>query len=109
MMKKWIAAVLSLLLVLSLLGCGKQGGEEVILQLDDVHEHIIDYYGTSRDDDNYVDSYVDSEKGVVVVELKDISEEKQESFIHDVFSSSTGSLYIKNLKEHELLLFEKAS
>jgi len=40
-----------------------------------------------------------------LVELRDISDERREEFIHNVFSSSTGSTYIKYLKAHPMLEF----
>lgn len=67
-MKKIIAIMLSLVLTLSLTSCGKR---------------------------EYVSSEVNAEKNVVVVKLKDNSKENQDAFIHNVFTISTGSTYIK--------------
>lgn len=95
--------VLCLLLILSFVGCGNK--EEVILQAEEVHEIITYYYETNGEDGNYINSYVNTAKNIVVVEMRDISEERQDEFIHNVFSNSTGSTYIKYLKEHSMLEF----
>ncbi len=106
-MKKTIAILLCMALTLSLTGCGNKK-EEVELQADQVQDLILNYFSTDgMHDDNFVACEADSEKNVVIVQLKDISEERQEEFIHNVFSNRTGSTYIKYLKEHKVLVFEK--
>ncbi len=79
--------------------------EPVSLQAEDVHGFIVNYYEINGEDGNYVSSHVDSERNVVVVELKDDGEASREAFIHKVFSNSTGSTYIKYLKTHPMLEF----
>lgn len=91
------------LLLLFSAGCSPE--EDVTLKAEDVHEIIEYYYETHGDDGNYISSKVDSAKNIVVVEMKDICEQRQEDFIFKVFSNSTGSTYIKYLKEHKMLEF----
>ena len=105
-MKKMLTIVLCLLLILSFAGCGKK--EEVSLQVEEVYEYITYYYEANGEDGNYIKSHIDSQRNIVVVELRDISDERQDEFIHNVFSNSTGSIYIKYLREHSMIVFEKA-
>lgn len=109
-MKKIIAIMLSLVLTLSLTSCGKREKvelQDVELQAKDVQEIItFNFNSNAVEDDNYVSSEVNAEKNVVVVKLKDNSKENQDAFIHNVFTISTGSTYIKYLKEHAMLVFE---
>ena len=102
-MKKMLTIVLCLILMLSFAGCGKK--EEVRLQAEDVYECITYYYEMNGEDGNYINSHIDSERNIVVVELRDISDGRRKEFIHNVFSSSTGSTYIKYLKAHPMLEF----
>ncbi len=102
-MKKYIIIATFIILMLLFTGCSYE--EKITLKAEDVHEIITYYYETHEGDGNYINSFVDSEKNVVVVEMKDICEERQEEFIFKVFSNSTGSIYIKNLKEQSMLEF----
>ncbi len=106
-MRKIIVILLCIVLTLLLAGCGNK--EKVELRAEQVQDFILNYISTDGiSDDNYAGCEVDTEKNVVIVRMKDISEETQEKFIYNVFSSRTGSTYIKYLKEHSMLVFEKA-
>ncbi len=108
-MKKFIPVVLCLVIVFSLAACGNKEDVEVELKAEDVQDIISNYFSTDGvNDENYIDSKVDTERNVVVVELKDISEDIQNEFIHNVFASRTGSIYIKYLREHSMVVFKKA-
>ena len=86
-----------------LVGCKEK--EDINISLDDVYNIIQNHYELNEMDNNYINHYIDYDENVVVVELLDISENKQEEFIYNVFSKHTGSKYIKYLKEHSLLKF----
>ena len=108
-MKQFISAVLCLAIVFSLAACGNKEDIEVELKAEDVQDIISNYFSTDGvNDENYIDSKVDTERNIVVVELKDISEDIQNEFIDNVFTSRTGSIYIKYLREHSMIVFEKA-
>ncbi|MCR5295713.1 MAG: hypothetical protein K6E30_11195 [Lachnospiraceae bacterium] len=105
-MKKQITWLLCIVLMLSLAGCGTE--DEVELQASQVQDIILNYFSTDGlNDSNFAGCEVDDEKNVVIVRLRDISGEMQEEFVHIVFSSRTGSTYVKYLKEHKVLVFEK--
>ena len=82
-------------------------GNEVKVSLEDVKNIIDDYFENSDVYPNYINSFINYSDEAVVVYLKDNSKEKQDEFIHDVFSSSTGSRYIQYLKDNSLIKFEK--
>jgi len=83
--------------------------EEIKISLEQVNDFIINYLERENvDKTNISYNYIDNEKNVVVVGLIDNSKEKQEEFIYIVFSQSTGSKYIKYLKDNEVIEFRKA-
>ena len=104
-MKKVLSTVLSLILIMGLMAC--DDGNEVKVSLEDVKNIIDDYFENSDVYPNYINSFINYSDEAVVVYLKDNSKEKQDEFIHDVFSSSTGSRYIQYLKDNSLIKFEK--
>ena len=105
-MKKIVPLMVCIAIVFSLTACGKK--EEIELNPKEVYD-LLDYNcSTYVRDDNFVSGKYDEEKGVVIVILKNISKEKQEEFIQNVFSISTGSTYITNLKEQSILVFEES-
>jgi len=82
---------------------------EMPISLEDVNIKIQEYFELENvDKSNFKNSYVDRKTGVVVVELIDNSKEKQEEFIYTVFSHSTGSKYIKYIKDNCMIEFRKA-
>ena len=108
-MKKLISAVICLVIVFSLTACGNKEDVEVEIKAEDVQDIILNYFSTDGvNDENYIGSKVDTESNTVIVKLKDISEDIQNEFIDSVFTSRTGSIYIKYLREHSLIVFEKA-
>ena len=108
-MKKLVSIILCLVIVFSLTACGNKKDVEVELKAEDVQDIILNYFTTNGvNDDNYIDSKVDTERNVVVVKLKNISEDIQNEFIDNVFTSRTGSIYIKYLREHSMIVFEKS-
>ncbi len=68
-------------------------------------KHIIDSYTENNDLENYIDSYI--KDNVVVVELIDNDVKKQDDFIYEVFSNTTGSKYIRNIRTNLLIKFEQ--
>lgn len=105
-MKKFISLIACIAIVVSLTACGKE--EHIELNPKEVYE-LLDYNcSTHVHDDNYISSEFDEDRNVVIVKLKDISNEKQDEFIYNVFSISTGSTYITSLKEQSILVFEEA-
>lgn len=90
-----------------LFGCKEK--EEISINLDDIDNIIQNHLDINEMDDNYVDHYIDKNEGVIVIELLDISDKKQEEFIYNVFSRHSGSKYIKYIKEHSLLSFKESN
>ena len=82
--------------------------EEVNITLEDVNTKIIEYFSKENVDiSNRGYNYVDEEAEVVVVGLIDNSPEKQDEFMHNVFSSCCGSTYIKYLQSKSMIKFVK--
>ncbi len=106
-MKKLTAFVLSAVIAASLFGCENE--ETVEITAEDVYGIIQNHLENSETDDNFVSCHIDENENLVIIEMKDVGEERQEEFIHEVFSNHTGSIYIKYIKEHALLKFEKTS
>ncbi|MBE6139343.1 MAG: DUF3221 domain-containing protein [Firmicutes bacterium] len=83
--------------------------QEMPISLEDVNIKIQEYFELDNvDKSNFKNSYVDREKEVVAVELIDNSKVKQDEFIYKVFSHSTGSKYIKYIKDNGMLEFRQA-
>lgn len=83
--------------------------QEMPISLEDVNIKIQEYFELENiDKSNFKNSYVDREENVVVVELFDNSKTKQEEFIYTVFSHSTGSTYIKYVKDNDMIEFKQA-
>ena len=81
---------------------------DVNVSLEEVNNFINEYFSKEEaDNSNLVFNHVDNENGVVVVGLLNDSEEKQEEFIHNVFSNCCGSTYIKHIKENKIIKFVK--
>ena len=79
------------------------------ISLEDVNIKIQEYFELENvDKSNFKNSYVDREKEVVAVELIDNSKVKQDEFIYTVFSNSTGSKYIKYIKDNSMIEFRDA-
>ena len=72
----------------------------------EVNDYIINYFENNTNS-NLSYNYVDTENSKVIVGLLDNSKEKQEEFIYDVFTKCCGSIYIKNLKEQNIIIFEQ--
>ncbi len=106
-MKKLTAFVLSLAIAASLFGC--ENGEAADVTAEDVYGIIENHLENNEMDGNFVACHIDEDENLVVIEMKDVCEERQEEFIHEVFSRHTGSKFIEYIKEHSMLRFEKAS
>jgi len=92
-----------------LIELGWMDTQEMPISLEDVNIKIQEYFELEKaDKSNFKNSYVDREKEVVAVELIDNSKTKQEEFIHIVFSNSTGSKYIKYIKDNDIIEFRQA-
>ncbi len=70
-------------------------------------KQIIDDYIDNNNIENYISSYINAKENVVIVVLKDNDVKKQDEFIYEVFSRTTGSRYIRNIKDYSLIKFEK--
>lgn len=79
------------------------------IDINEIQDYINNYFENAKDEDlnNYSYSYVDESKNKVIVGLVDNSKEKQELFIRNVFTKCCGSIYIKNLKEQNIIIFEQ--
>ncbi len=76
------------------------------IPLEDIKQ-IIDNYIDNNNIENYLSSYINEKGNVVIVVLKDNDIKKQYDFIYEVFSHTTGSKYIRNIKDYSLIKFEK--
>lgn len=85
----------------------EKGSNELIISKEDVIDIINNVFENEGIDENYINSYIDEKNNCVIVEMKDISSDKQEQFIYDVFSKRTGMIYIKYIKEHSMIEFKK--
>lgn len=85
----------------------EKGNNELIISKEDIIDIINNAFENEEIDENYINSYIDEKDNSVVVEMKDISFDKQEQFIYDVFSKHTGMMYIKYIKEHSMIEFKK--
>ena len=83
-----------------------EDGNKRTLNPIETNEHIINYLENNVYS-NLSYNYVDTESSKVIVGLIDNSKEKQEEFINEVFSHCCGSIYIKNLKEQNIIIFEQ--
>lgn len=82
--------------------------EEKGITLENVNTIIQEYFGNEKvDRTNLGYNYIDEEKRAVVVGLIDNSKEKQDEFIHNVFSNCCGSMYIEYVKDNSMIEFRK--
>ena len=82
--------------------------DEVNITLEDVNTKIQEYFGKEIvDRTNLGYNYVDENNEVVVVGLIDNSFEKQDEFMHNVFSNCCGSTYIKYVQSKSMIKFVK--
>lgn len=79
------------------------------ISLKDVNDKINNYF-TKDDVDKSNISYwgLDEEKNIVIVGMMDISIEKQNEFINNVFSNCCGSKYIQYIKENKMIEFKES-
>lgn len=70
----------------------------------------IDNYFAKDDVDKSNMSYwnIDEEKNIVIVGMMDISEEKQNEFIYDVFLDCCDSNYIQYIKDNKMIEFRES-
>lgn len=81
--------------------------EDEDITLEDVNDNINNYFLKDNvDKSNIAHWAIDEEKNVIVVGMLDISAEKQDEFINNVFSSCCGSKYIKYIKDHKMIEFK---
>ena len=82
--------------------------EEVTITLEDVERKISEYFGREDvDRTNLATYYIDEKQEVIVVGLIDDSKEKQDEFMHNVFSSCCGSKYRKYVESKSMIKFVK--
>ena len=83
--------------------------EKLDITLEDVNDKINNYFSKDNvDKSNIAHWAIDGENNVVVVGMLDISVEKQNEFINNVFSSCCGSKYIKYIKNHKMIEFKES-
>jgi len=75
--------------------------------LNDINNFITDYFAKDDVDKSNI-AYWAVEENAVVVGMMDISADKQNEFMYNVFSSCCGSEYIKYIKENELIEFKES-
>ena len=79
------------------------------ISLEDINDIINNYFAKDDvDKSNMAYWAVDEKKHVVVVGMMDISVEKQNEFINNVFSSCCGKDYIKYIRENKLIEFKES-
>ena len=84
--------------------------EEVTITLEDVERKISEYFGREDvDRTNLATYYIDEKQEVIVVGLRDDSKEKQDEFMHNVFSSCCGSKYRKYVESKSMIKFVKSA
>lgn len=77
------------------------------ITLNDVNNFITDYFAKDGVDKSNI-AYWAVEENAVVVGMMDISTDKQNEFMYNVFSSCCGSDYIKYIKENKLIKFKES-
>ena len=77
------------------------------ITLNDINNFITDYFAKDDVDKSNI-AYWAVEENAVVVGMMDISTDKQEEFIYNVFSSCCGSEYIKYINENKLIEFKES-
>lgn len=83
--------------------------ENIEISLEDVNDIINNYFTKDNVDKSNMSYWaIDEEKNVVVVGMMDISIEKQNEFINNVFSSCCGSKYIQYIKENKMIEFKES-
>ena len=84
--------------------------EEVTITHEDVERKISEYFGREDvDRTNLATYYIDEKQEVIVVGLIDDSKEKQDEFMHNVFSSCCGSKYRKYVESKSMIKFVKSA
>ena len=77
------------------------------ITLNDVNNFITDYFAKDDVDKSNI-AYWAVEENAVVVGMMDISTDKQNEFMYNVFSSCCGSGYIKYINENKLIEFKES-
>ena len=77
------------------------------ITLNDVNNFITDYFAKDDVDKSNI-AYWAVEENAVVVGMMDISTDKQNEFMENVFSSCCGSEYVKYINENKLIEFKKS-
>ena len=89
--------------------CKETKNIDYIISPKDIYNLINDYFTKPEAGlSNYASSYVDEENNKVVVGLIDVSEEKKNEFIDNVFTDCCGADYIRFIKEHKLIVFNES-
>ena len=89
--------------------CKETKNIDYVMQIKDIDDLIIKYFSQGNVDiSNYAYSYVDEKNNKIVVGLIDVSEEKQNEFIDNVFTDCCGEDYIRFIKEHKLIMFKES-
>ena len=77
------------------------------ITLNDVNNFITDYFAKDDVDKSNI-AYWGVEENAVVVGMMNISTDKQNEFMENVFSSCCGSEYVKYINENKLIEFKKS-
>lgn len=77
------------------------------ITLNDVNNFITDYFAKDDVDKSNI-AYWAVEENAVVVGMMDISTDKQNEFMENVFSSCCGSEYVKYINENKLIEFKES-
>lgn len=73
--------------------------------MDKINEH---YTNNDTDKSNIVYWTIDEERKIVIVGMMDISEEKQNEIIHEVFSNKCGLSDIQYIKDNKMIEFRES-
>lgn len=82
---------------------------QVLPSIKTINDTINDYFSKDNVDKSNIAHWgIDEEKNVVVVGMLDISIEKQNEFMSNVFFSCCDSKYIEYIKEHKMIEFQES-
>jgi len=83
--------------------------KEIKITLEGVNEKINNYFSKDNVDKSNVAYWaIDEEKNAIIVGMMDISIEKQNEFINNVFSNCCGSKYIQYIEENKMIEFHES-
>lgn len=83
--------------------------DDIKISVEEVKDKIDNYFTNNIvDKSNMSYCYIDEENNVIIVGMMDISIEKQNEFINNVFSNCCGSKYIQYIKENKMIEFKES-